>query len=270
MQSKCMKVQTGAKHGTRNPLEAGTLAHQWSIIGATKFSANPHAANASQTRFSSNIGTSLNQASLQRTILSKQSATLHRHCDGGCVLTKLNSILNNNSNAMKRQVTFWDNVPDPRVGAKTQTPPRVLTKEKHPRTGKVGGSTTANKQAHKQAYAKAQSISMPTRSKYARAAAEIIKRRQSPRIWSDSQMTELAQAILDDNPNTSWEYANEIFDDETGKLLKYRKLISHPKYREVWMHSSANEFGRLAQGVGNRIKGTDTIFFIFKHKVPKD
>jgi hypothetical protein len=83
-------------------------------------------------------------------------------------------------------------------------------------------------------------------------------------------MTELAQAILDDNPNTSWEYANEIFDDKTGKFLKYCKLISHPKYREVWMHSLANEFGRLAQGVGNRIKGTDTIFFIFKHKVPKD
>jgi hypothetical protein len=71
------------------------------------------------------------------------------------ILTKFNSILNNDSNAMKRQVTFRDDVPDPRVGAKTQTPPRVLTKEKHPRTGKVGGSTTANKQAHQQAYAKA-------------------------------------------------------------------------------------------------------------------
>ena len=83
MLSKCMKVQTGTKHGTRDPLETGTLAHQWSIIGATKFSANPPAANASQTQFSSDIGTSLNQASLQRTILSTQSATLHWHCDGG-------------------------------------------------------------------------------------------------------------------------------------------------------------------------------------------
>jgi len=32
--------------------------------------------------------------------------------------------------------------------------------------------------------------------------------------------------------------------------------------------SSANEFGRLAQGVGNRIKGTSTIFFVPKSDVP--
>ncbi len=34
------------------------------------------------------------------------------------------------------------------------------------------------------------------------------------------------------------------------------------------MHSSANEFGRLAQGVGSQIQGTNTIFFIHKHQVP--
>ncbi len=58
----------------------------------------------------------------------------------------------------------------------------------------------------------------------------------------------------------------EIFDNETGKLLKYRQLITHPKYRNVWMHSSTNEFGRLAQGVQGRIQGTNTIFFIQKIK----
>ena len=186
------------------------------------------------------------------------------------VLKKLSSILNNDASDTTRQVTFRDDVPDPRVSAKTQSPPRVLEKEKHPRMGNVGGSTNANKQAHKPANAEQRSISMSTRSKYARAAAEIIKRNQSPRMMINSQLTELAQATLDDNLNTSSEHANEIFDDETGQLLKYRKLISHPKYREVWMHSSANEFWRLAQGVGNRIKGTDTIFFIFKHQVPQD
>jgi hypothetical protein len=36
------------------------------------------------------------------------------------------------------------------------------------------------------------------------------------------------------------------------------------------MHSFANKFGRLAQGVGGRIKGMDTIFFICKHQVPED
>ena len=59
-------------------------------------------------------------------------------------------------------------------------------------------------------------------------------------------------------------------DKQTGKLLEYKQLINHPKYREDWLLSSANEFGRLAQGVGGRISGTDTIFFIHKHEVPED
>ena len=33
---------------------------------------------------------------------------------------------------------------------------------------------------------------------------------------------------------------------------------------------AANEFGRLAQGVGGRVKATNTIFFIRKDQVPKD
>ena len=81
---------------------------------------------------------------------------------------------------------------------------------------------------------------------------------------------ERAQAIMDDNPRPATEFANEVFDEESGKLLKYRKLITHPQYREVWMHSSANEFGRLAQGVGGRITGTDTIFFVKRNQVPED
>jgi hypothetical protein len=58
--------------------------------------------------------------------------------------------------------------------------------------------------------------------------------------------------------------AQAIFDKESGQMLKYWKLISHPKYWEAWTHSSANEFGRLAQGIGSRIEGTNTIFFVQK------
>jgi hypothetical protein len=83
-------------------------------------------------------------------------------------------------------------------------------------------------------------------------------------------MTELAHAVIDDDPTAAAEFANEVFDEESGKLLKYPKLITHPKYCKVWMHSSTNKFGQLAQGVGGRIKGTDTIFFIPKHQVPED
>jgi hypothetical protein len=56
-------------------------------------------------------------------------------------------------------------------------------------------------------------------------------------------MTELAQAVIDDDPTAAAEFANEVFDKESGKLLKYWKLITHPKHCKVWMHSSINEFG---------------------------
>ena len=70
-------------------------------------------------------------------------------------------------------------------------------------------------------------------------------------------------------PTPMHQLAMGVFDEELGRTLEYRQLIRHPKHKQVWLRSSANEFGRLAQGVGDRIKGTDTIRFIPKHKVPK-
>lgn len=55
--------------------------------------------------------------------------------------------------------------------------------------------------------------------------------------------------------------ANAILDNETGELLKYRHLVQRENYRDTWHTSFANEIGRLVQGMGNKIKGTDTIFF---------
>ncbi len=42
-------------------------------------------------------------------------------------------------------------------------------------------------------------------------------------------MTELVHAVIDDDPTAAAEFANEVFDKESGKLLKYQKLITHPK-----------------------------------------
>ena len=71
-------------------------------------------------------------------------------------------------------------------------------------------------------------------------------------------------------------FAYAVTDDITGERLEYRQLILNPKYKEVWTKSSANEFGRLAQGVGKgategtkRVEGTSTMFFIHCHQVPK-
>ena len=45
------------------------------------------------------------------------------------------------------------------------------------------------------------------------------------------------------------EQAQLIYDEETNTYLNYRQLMQHPKYRKIWSTSSANEFGRLANGL---------------------
>ena len=50
--------------------------------------------------------------------------------------------------------------------------------------------------------------------------------------------------------------------------MEYRHLIQNESTREIWYTSFSNEFGRLANGVGDRIKGTNTIKFILKSMVP--
>ena len=60
-----------------------------------------------------------------------------------------------------------------------------------------------------------------------------------------------------------------FMDTDTGKLLSYRQLMRNPKNKNNWSTSSANEFGRLANGVGGRIKNpTNTIAFITRNDIP--
>jgi hypothetical protein len=54
-----------------------------------------------------------------------------------------------------------------------------------------------------------------------------------------------------------------VHDADTGEYLNYRQLMRNPKHRPIWSKSSANEFGRLAQGLKDgRVEGTNTITFI--------
>jgi hypothetical protein len=62
--------------------------------------------------------------------------------------------------------------------------------------------------------------------------------------------------------------ANSVLGEQ-GKLLEYRHLIVNSKTRATWTHSYGNELGWLAQGMPGQVKGTDTIFFIPKDKVPR-
>jgi hypothetical protein len=44
-----------------------------------------------------------------------------------------------------------------------------------------------------------------------------------------------------------------------------------PKHKDIWARSSANEFGRLTQGLKDgRVKGTNTMRYITKSQIPKD
>ena len=63
--------------------------------------------------------------------------------------------------------------------------------------------------------------------------------------------------------------ANSITHPITGQSQEYRHLMNGNK-KEIWRKSFAKELGRLAQGVGNQINGTNTIFFEKKSVVPRD
>jgi hypothetical protein len=197
------------------------------------------------------------------------------------VLQKMNNILSS------KKVTFQDPIPEPRVGRSAgnmqQSPKMILSPRVATATinkplatilinkvaGKLPATATTKGLIVAKPFATVPNNGPTTRSKYDQALADIVRRRRAP-LSPQLSMMELAQAVLEDNPLTTTEQAFVAFDDDTGKLLKYRQLITHPNYCEVWMHSSANEFGRLAQGVGGEIQGTNTIFFIHKHHVPAD
>jgi hypothetical protein len=63
--------------------------------------------------------------------------------------------------------------------------------------------------------------------------------------------------------------ANAVINQDTGASLEYRHLIQDDTTFPFWKKAAANEFGRLAQGVGGRIEGSNTIFFIPRHAVSK-
>jgi hypothetical protein len=84
----------------------------------------------------------------------------------------------------------------------------------------------------------------------------------------DTELPTLFEAAKNIVTIPDW-YANAVIDPITGKSLEYRELITNPATKVIWTRSSANKFGRLTQDVGGRIKGTNTMKFIQRDKVPK-
>jgi hypothetical protein len=63
---------------------------------------------------------------------------------------------------------------------------------------------------------------------------------------------------------------NAVINEDTGASLEYRHLIQDETTFPVWNKAAANEFGRLAQGVGGRIEGSNTIFLSLVMQYPKE
>ena len=62
---------------------------------------------------------------------------------------------------------------------------------------------------------------------------------------------------------------NDVIHNETGSTQEYRNLFKG-YYEIVWHKHFSNKLGRLAQGVGNKVDVSNTIFFIPNSQVPQD
>ena len=60
-----------------------------------------------------------------------------------------------------------------------------------------------------------------------------------------------------------------VLDAQTCKLLNYRYLRREPQYKKRWDRLAGSKFGQLANGIEERVKGTNTIKLIHRHEVPK-
>jgi hypothetical protein len=63
--------------------------------------------------------------------------------------------------------------------------------------------------------------------------------------------------------------ANAVINQDTGASLEYRHLIQEETTFTVCNKAASNQFGRLAQGAGDRIEGSNTNFFVPRSAVPK-
>jgi hypothetical protein len=104
-------------------------------------------------------------------------------------------------------------------------------------------------------------------------ATYAIKSKQSMAGQRHHEITTRIEQTTTEN-NTTTQTAHRTSHGSVGQgVWRHAQLstiaTTSQIHKKNWSISSANKFVRLAQGVGGRIKGTDTIFFIHEHKIPK-
>ena len=91
----------------------------------------------------------------------------------------------------------------------------------------------------------------PTRSKFVESANHIV-------TFTPDAIFYLIKLLI-----------NAVIHPETGFAQEYRHLVKEYE-KMVWHKYFFNELGRLARDVGNRVTGSNAIFFVPKSQVPQD
>ena len=78
------------------------------------------------------------------------------------------------------------------------------------------------------------------------------------------------ESIASQDATKLYQLVNPIMDVDTSKLLEYWQLLHHPKFKDALNLSAVSKFSCLVQNVKSHIKGTSTIEFINKDKIPQD
>jgi len=154
----------------------------------------------------------------------------------------------------KKKVTFQDISPEPRV---TDAEPRVANAE--PR---VIGAPSAFRTIPPQT--RTPKVATAVIDKPINAGPAGNTRSQRRTLLRQAIRAQIARRTNQGFEQDTIELANLAILDENGKPISYRRLMKNPETRKIWSPSAANEFGRLAQGVGGCIEGTNTIFFVAK------
>ena len=63
---------------------------------------------------------------------------------------------------------------------------------------------------------------------------------------------------------------NHIYHKDTGKKMTLRALLKDPSTTEIWSQSASNEFGRLMDGNGYGVIGTQAMSMIKPAAIPRD
>jgi hypothetical protein len=78
----------------------------------------------------------------------------------------------------------------------------------------------------------------------------------------------LTAPITNAEPPVPKHFAYFVINPTSAIAQEYKQLSKDPATSKLWTRSFANKLGQLAQGAGNRLKGTNTCFFIPKSAVP--